>query len=92
MEATGEVADEKVRTNRLRRMAQRQGYDLHKSRRRDPYAKDHSVWRLVDTPTSIGSGLDPDRVEREGEVYRSLDAMERFLTRSLAPRRQRTAG
>jgi hypothetical protein len=33
--------------NRLRRVAQRQGYRLEKSRRRDPYALDYGTYRLI---------------------------------------------
>jgi hypothetical protein len=40
------MADDKVRENRLRRMARRQGVTLHKSRRRDPYANDYGVYWL----------------------------------------------
>jgi hypothetical protein len=36
----------RVRENRLRRMAKRQGYKLHKSRRRDPLATDYMTYRL----------------------------------------------
>ncbi len=36
----------RVRENRLRRMARRQGYKLHKSRRRDPLATDYMTYRL----------------------------------------------
>lgn len=36
----------RVRENRLRRMAARQGYKLHKSRRRDPLATDYMTYRL----------------------------------------------
>jgi len=36
----------RVRENRLRRMAARQGYKLHKSRRRDPLARDYMTYRL----------------------------------------------
>jgi hypothetical protein len=39
---------EKVRENRLRRMAERQGLALRKSRRRDPRAIDYGVFWLVD--------------------------------------------
>lgn len=38
--------EEKVRENRLRRMAARQGYKIHKSRRRDPLATDYMTYRL----------------------------------------------
>lgn len=36
----------RVRENRLRRRAARQGYKLHKSRRRDPLATDYMTYRL----------------------------------------------
>jgi hypothetical protein len=38
--------DEKIRENRLRRMAARQGYKILKSRRRDPLATDYDTYRL----------------------------------------------
>lgn len=37
----------KVRENRVRRMAERQGLILEKSRRRDPKAKDYGMFRLL---------------------------------------------
>lgn len=39
--------DMKVRENRLRRIAARQGYKIHKSRRRDPLATDYETYRLA---------------------------------------------
>jgi hypothetical protein len=39
---------EKVRENKLRRMADRRGYDLAKSRARDPQAPDYGRWTLID--------------------------------------------
>lgn len=62
---------DKVRENRLRRMAERQGLTLVKSRRRDPRAYDFGGYMLCDAATSlvvIGSsplafGLDLDDVE-----------------------------
>jgi hypothetical protein len=39
---------DKVRENRLRRMADRQGLALQKSRRRDPHAFDFGTYWLVD--------------------------------------------
>ena len=44
---------DKTRETRLRRMAERQGLALRKSRRRDPYAKDYGqIWLLwLDSPT-----------------------------------------
>ena len=38
---------EKVRENRLRRMAKRQGFKLVKTRRLDPLAIDYETYRLV---------------------------------------------
>jgi hypothetical protein len=40
--------DPKVRENRLRRIADRRGYRLEKSARRDPKALDFSRYRLID--------------------------------------------
>jgi hypothetical protein len=61
-------SDEKVRENRLRRMADRQGLKLTRSRRRDPRAIDYGLYWLTDirTNTLISSeaGLDIDAVER----------------------------
>lgn len=37
---------EKVEENRLRRVAARRGYELHKSRRRDPKASDYGKYVL----------------------------------------------
>ena len=59
---------EKVRENRLRRMADRQGLTLRKSPRRDPRALDYGVYRLVN---------DRDRVVAEST---DLDAIESYLT------------
>lgn len=42
----------KVRENLLRRMAQRQGLALHKSRRRDPLALDFGRWTITDADGS----------------------------------------
>jgi hypothetical protein len=62
---------EKVRELRLRRMAERQGLALHKSRRRDPRAIDFGGWMIVDVSTNsivageLGTGhaMDLDQVE-----------------------------
>ena len=66
----GDVTNaEKVRENRLRRMAERQGMRLVKSRRRDPLALDYGKYWLVRT-TPHG---------RRVELV-DLDDVERFLT------------
>lgn len=66
---------EKTRETRLRRMADRQGLRLVKSRRRDPHAHDFGTYILVDTATNgvvaggadglFQHGLDLDDIERE---------------------------
>ena len=43
------MTDEKVLENRLRRIAQRRGMQLLKSRRRDPQAIDYGGFMLTDT-------------------------------------------
>ncbi len=42
------MTDEKVHENRVRRMAERQGLKVEKSRRRDPRAYDFGTYQLVD--------------------------------------------
>jgi len=58
---------EKVRENRLRRMAERQGLALRKSRTRDPRALNYGVYWLEDESGDVidppGSGKGTDRVE-----------------------------
>ena len=64
---------EKIRENRLRRMAERQGYKLAKSRRRDPRAYDYGTWTIVEphTNTLVAGG-------KYGSM--DLDAVEAWLT------------
>jgi hypothetical protein len=70
------VADvDKVRENRLRRMAERQGLRLVKSRRRDPHAIDYGGYMLEDLATGgvvAGTGA-------IGRPYWSLDDVEEWL-------------
>lgn len=73
--ATGIVSSmtdtDKVRENRLRRAAQRQGLILARSRRRDPRATDYGTYMLVDPSTNFvvahglqsGYGLSLDEIE-----------------------------
>jgi hypothetical protein len=52
--------DTKVRENLLRRMAERQGLALRKSRTRDPRALDYDRWMIVDlTKNSAPVGVGP---------------------------------
>lgn len=64
-----DAAAEKVRENKLRRMAARQGLTLHKSRRRDPRAVDFGAYWLTNDRNAIVAG---DRM--------SIDDVERYLT------------
>ncbi|MBC3193837.1 hypothetical protein H7X46_22505 [Pseudonocardia sp. C8] len=73
--------DDKIRENRLRRAAQRQGLMLVKSRRRDRRAEDYGLFVLVDdtignkvgprggqaavSAFARGEGMDLDGIERE---------------------------
>lgn len=61
-----------VRENRLRRMAQRQGLMLRKSRRRDPRAVDFGGYWLVDASTTT--------LVAGGQFGISLDEVEAYLT------------
>ncbi len=66
---------DKVRENRLRRMAERQGIRLEKSRRRDPHAIDYGTYSLIDATTGvpiIGGGY--------GVTGLTLDEAEKRLT------------
>jgi hypothetical protein len=66
---------EKVRENRLRRMAERQGHQLVKSRRRDPRAYDYGRYWITDPATKVivaghdrfGMNLDEAEVWLTGE-------------------------
>jgi hypothetical protein len=57
---------DKTRETRLRRMAQRQGLTLVKSRRRDPRATDYGTYVLADENKVlvVWGGLDLDDIER----------------------------
>ncbi|MDL4815972.1 hypothetical protein [Actinomadura opuntiae] len=63
-----ETQADKVRENRLRRMANRQGYALKKSGRRDPRAVDYGVYWVIDPNTNAlltdEKGLSLDEIER----------------------------
>ncbi len=59
--------DEKVRENRVRRMAERQGLRLVKSRRRDPRALDYGGYWLLNAYNAVVEG---------GEHGEPLDTIE----------------
>lgn len=66
-----EIMEEKVRENRLRRMADRQGLRLVKSRRRDPRALEYGRFWLFDRRKRVAGG----------ELGTSLEEIEAYLTR-----------
>jgi hypothetical protein len=66
---------EKVRENRLRRMAERQGLALRKTRRRDPRAIDYGMYALIDpVRNSVVAG-----VAGTGRFEWDLDDVEAYL-------------
>jgi hypothetical protein len=73
---------EKMRENRLRRMADRQGLRLLKSRARDPLALTFGCYGLVDNRTNFLVQVD-DPVGR-GFPFDDLDEVEQWLS---TPRR-----
>jgi hypothetical protein len=61
-------AEDKIRENRIRRMAQRQELTIRKSRRRDPRAVDYGKYWVFEATTDVlvaggQSGLNLDGVE-----------------------------
>jgi len=66
---------EKVRENRLRRIAERRGYRLNKSRRRDEFAVDFGQWSL--TRGAIGVGA--SSLAMRTITLPSLDDVEVYL-------------
>jgi hypothetical protein len=60
---------DKVRDNRLRRMADRQGLKLERSRRRDPLATDYGMYRLAGPDTEVV------------HYFPDMDEVEEYLTR-----------
>lgn len=65
----------KVRENRARRMAERQGLALTKTRRRDPRAVDFGTYKLVDSPLPGFAARRPG--PPRGAL--TLDEVERWL-------------
>lgn len=66
---------DKVRENRLRRMAERQGLELRKSRARDPRALGFGGFMLVDTrANAVVAGADGF------EYSMTADDVEQWLT------------
>ncbi len=72
--ASSITTSEKVRENRLRRMAERQGLALRKSPRPDPRALDFGTYMLVDAHNTVVVG-GPD-----GRFGLSLDEVQAALS------------
>jgi hypothetical protein len=73
---------EKVRENRLRRMAERQGLRLEKSRRRDRRALDYGRYQLVDAGMTRRSHHIVHQDWAVGQGFGlTLDEVEAYLTR-----------
>lgn len=68
--------DTKVRENRLRRAADRQGLRLSKSRSRDPQAIDYGLYALVDVQTN---GLVHPALADRWTHALTLDEVEEWL-------------
>lgn len=66
------MAVDKVRENRARRAADRQGLKLTRSRRRDPRATDYGAYQLVDKATGA--------VVLGGTATASIEDVETYLT------------
>jgi hypothetical protein len=71
------MIDPRVRENRGRRAADRQGYRLEKSRSRDPRAVDYGLYALIDVQT--GGAVNPAIAQRWVCSW-DLDDVEDFLT------------
>jgi hypothetical protein len=71
------MTDEKVRENRLRRMADRYGYRLVKSRSRDPRNVDYGLYALIDVETG---GTVNAALANHWTCSWCLDDVERWLT------------
>jgi hypothetical protein len=74
---------EKARENRLRRMAERQGYRLRRSRRRDPLARDYGLYWILepkrDRLVVRGSGFDNGMTIDEAEAWLNRPIKSREL-------------
>jgi len=77
---------QKVRENRLRRMAERQGFKLVKSRRKDRRAIDWGTYWLVGSGLLDETGTRPCYLPDAGNIYEprrvgfTIDDVEKTLT------------
>ena len=70
--------DDKVRVNRLRRRAQRRGWILLKSRKRDVHAADYGLYALLDERT--GSPPVNHELVKDSIYCMDLDQVEREMS------------
>lgn len=71
--------EDKIRENRLRRMAARQGLRLSKNGRRDPRAYDYGSYMLINENNAVVADFGWDRARfPEGDSW--LDDIEAYLT------------
>jgi hypothetical protein len=75
------MTDEKVRENRLRRIAERQGYVLKKSRARQWNVNDLQGYMIVDAQYNV--------VAAGSRFELSLDDVEQFLTEGEQERKEK---
>ena len=78
-----DMAD-KVRENRIRRIADRRGLLLVKSGRRDPNALDHGLYALIDYDT--GGAVNPSLIGRYICSW-TLDQIEDYLVEPGQPQK-----
>jgi hypothetical protein len=74
-------AASKVRENALRRLAERRGFQLVKSRSRDPRAVDYGRFKIVETATGVTVAGDDGR----GGCAYTFDEAEGYLAASRPP-------
>jgi hypothetical protein len=73
--------DDKVRENRLRRLAKRRGLVLSKVRRRDPRAWDYGLYYVCDTRNRLLQVDEPDRKVTLDDVEWLLNLPESELAK-----------
>jgi hypothetical protein len=77
------MTEEKANENRLRRMAERQGLRLTKSRTRDPHGTDYGLYALIDDST--GGAINPALAQRWVHSW-TIDDVEDYLTSDRKPK------
>jgi hypothetical protein len=73
--------EDKVRENRLRRVAQRRGLRLVKSRRRDPRAIDYGGFMLIRDNNTVVQDIPIGDRYPPGSCLNTLDEIEAYLNR-----------